>query len=89
MKVIKINESVKSDMKTLAIKFIDDIEKYIYDREQELIKEAKTFEIEDEKDYTDGYHRGAEESLKELAGSVTEYLCERYKKFTEDSEKIS
>ena len=89
MKIIKINESVKSDMKGLAIQFMNDIEKYIYDREQELIEDAKGFYIEFEDDYTDGYHRGAEKYLKELAGSVTEYIWERYKKFSEDSEKIS
>ena len=89
MKVIKINESVKSDMKELSIKFMDDIEKYIYGRERELIRESKEFNVEFEEDYSDGYHRGAEEYLKKISGDVVEYIWERYKEFSKESEKIN
>ena len=87
MKIIKINESVESEMKQLSIKFMNTVTDYIYNRELELIKESKAFDIEDEKDYTDGYRRGANEYLKKLAGDITEKLWEEYKKFEKESQK--
>ena len=83
------NESVKSDMKELSIKFMDDIEKYIYDREQELIKEAKEFDNDYDEEYVEGYRKGAEKYLRKISGDVTEYLWERYKQFSKDADKFN
>ena len=93
MKIIKLNESsTESNMRLLSTKFINAVSDYIYSREVELLKEAKDFNIEDEKDYSDGYHRGAEEYLKKLAGDISDKLWSEYKEFlrkTEDTLKSS
>ena len=87
MKVIKINESVKSDMKELSIQFMNNVTDYIYKRELELIKDSKKFDVEDEKDYSDGYRRGAEEYLRKLAGDISDHLWDEYKKFEKESQR--
>ena len=89
MKIIKINESVESEMKLLSNKFMKEISDYIYSREMELIKESKNFTVEDEEDYSDGYRRGAEEYMKKLAGDISDKLWDEYKEFLNKTEEIS
>ena len=89
MKVIKINESVESEMKFLSNRFISAVSNYIYSREMELIKESKNFNVEDEEDYSDGYHRGAEEYMKKLTGDISDKLWDEYKEFIHKTEEIS